>query len=136
MKREAVDVEFSNLIRSAATGNKRSMVRLHQIVESDLPLNKTERKMLYNLAVGRILPKKSKGRPKGAKVKPADRRAAVAEYIERTDTGENSESVVTDIYTRLKVQRSAIFQWVAEIRPIILQLEEMGLDGIEIMKSN
>ena len=44
--------------------------------------------------------------------------------------------VITEIFTRLGIGRSTFLAWVKTVRPIVAQLDEMGLDGHAIMKSN
>ena len=134
------DIETAHAIRAAAIGMREGDPTLGQslaaILRSDAPLTAADRETLALLVTDELLEEKKRGRPPVPKVKEIEQRRAVAEYVERTDAGDSAESVANDIYTRLKVRRSTFFQWVDEIRPVILQLEAMGLDGLEIMKSN
>lgn len=137
---EPHDFETARAIEAAALGLREGDPTLGQslaaILRSDEPLSAKDREDLALLVTDELLPERKRGRPPIPKVKEIEQRRAVVEYVERTDGGDPAESVANDIYTRLKVRRSTFFQWVDEIRPVILQLEAMGLDGLEIMKSN
>lgn len=58
MKREAVDLEFSNAVRNAAAGNAESLA---EMLRSDLPLGPGERSILADLISGKLA--MSMGRP-------------------------------------------------------------------------
>ncbi len=90
--------------------------------------------MLADMVLGRFKPENKRGRQ--AKISAKQQRVTVAEFVERTDKGQPAEAVANELYSALGIRRSTFFQWVAEIRPIILQLDEMGLDGTAIMKSS
>lgn len=134
------DLETAHAIRAAAKGMREGDPTLGQslaaILRSGEPLTDKDREDLALLVTDELLPERKRGRPAVPKVREIEQRRAVAEYVERTDAGDSAESVANEIYVRLKVRRSTFFQWVDEIRPVILQLEAMGLDGLEIIKSN
>lgn len=134
------DIETVRAIRLAAKGLRENDPTLGRSLAHRLrfggPLSAQDRLDLALLVTDELLPAPKRGRPAIPRVRVSEQRNAVAEYIERTDAGDPAESVANEIFTRLKVRRSTFFQWVDEIRPVILQLKAMGLDGLQIIKSN
>lgn len=137
---EPHDFETARAIEAAALGLRKGDPTLGKalaaILRSGEPLSAKDREDLALLVTDELLLERKRGRPAVPKVREIEQRRAVAEYVERTDAGDSAESVANEIYVRLKVRRSTFFHWVDEIRPVILQLEAMGLDGLEIIKSN
>lgn len=127
------DVKFSQLVHATAALHEQSALELAEYLRSDAPLGPGERDMLADFIAGEFALSSRRGAQ--AKVSPSGQRAAVAEFVQRTDNGEPAEAVANEIYNQLDVRRSTFFQWISEIRPIILKLDSMGLDGVEIMKS-
>lgn len=124
---EAVDLVFSDAVRSAGYSKKPDAL-MALLNDPSFVLGMGERELLSQLVGGEI--RKRKGSPAGGSVGFSGQRAAATEYLNRTDAGEQAESVASEICARSHINkdRTTLLGWVAEMRELENNMAVMQFD--------